>query len=95
MVLGNLVPPDPADHEPKSDLHCPEKRRAEKSCQKQALCTPFKLHCAEPKTLTGEKSLPYLLKEKPMLENGKEKNKICAYRGTLDCHINTGSVNPE
>ena len=29
MVLGNQDPPDPADHEPKSDLHCPKNRRAE------------------------------------------------------------------
>jgi len=29
MVLGNPAPPDPADHEPKSDLHCPKNRRVE------------------------------------------------------------------
>lgn len=29
MVLGNLVPPDPADHGLKSDLHCPKNRKAE------------------------------------------------------------------
>lgn len=29
MALGNPVPPDPADHDLKSDLHCPKNRRAE------------------------------------------------------------------
>lgn len=29
MVLGNPVLPGPADHEPRSDLHCPKNRRAE------------------------------------------------------------------
>lgn len=72
-----------------STLSWEQKNR--KSYQKQACCTPCKLHCTEPNH--QYKKVPCHTSEKRRWywRRGGRGN----YSGTLDHHINTGGINPE
>lgn len=58
MVLGTLVPPDPADHELKSDLHCPKDRRAESLIKTRHSVLPVNRTAQSQTTHTKKKIIP-------------------------------------
>lgn len=90
MVLGSPVPPDPADHELKSDLHCPKNRRAENLIKTRQSVLPVS-YIAQSQTTDTKKQNPCHTSER----RNQCQKKGGDYRGTLDCHINTCGMNPE
>lgn len=91
MALGNLVPPDPADHELKSDLHCPKNRRAEYLIKTRHSVLPASYITWSQTTNTKQK-IPVMPLEG---ETNVREGGGTAHRGTLGCHINTCGMHPE
>lgn len=91
MVLGNLVPPNPADHELKSDLHCPENRRAECLIKTRHSVLPASYITWSQTTNTKQKNPAMPLKGETNVREGGGTDP----RETLGCHINTCGMDPE
>lgn len=91
MVLGNPVPPDPADHEPKSDLHCPKNRRTEYLTKTRHSVLPASYITQSQTTNTKQKNPAMPLKGETSVREGEGAD----HRGTLGCHINTCGMDPE